>query len=81
MPATDTPSPVNEARPRGVTYTLEPDGETLGPVKANTVLRLLNLAGKRHTAVLVIRDGRLLTPDVRLFHGDHVILRNVTSSG
>lgn len=60
---------------------LEPGGETLSIRKANTVLQLLNQLKLKPTRALVIRDGRLLTPDLPLAHGDSLIVRTVGSRG
>lgn len=60
---------------------MEPGGETLEIRKANTVLQLLNQLKLKPTRTLVIRDGRLLTPDLPLQHGDSLIVRTVGSRG
>lgn len=64
-----------------VTVHLEPEGETLEVAKANTVLQLLNSLKLKPTRAIVIRDGKLLTPDLPLQHGQSVIVRKVGSRG
>jgi len=64
-----------------VTVHLEPEGQTLEVKKANTVLQLLNTLKLKPTRTLVIRDGRLLTPDLPLAHGQNVTVRKVGSRG
>ncbi len=72
----NSPTPVL----RGVTVTLEP-ANTTRVVSAKNVQQLLDALQIRPTTVLVIRDGGLLTPDLKLNHGDRVIVRTVVSSG
>lgn len=64
-----------------VSVRLEPEGQTLEIGKANTVLQLLNTLKLKPTRVLVIREGRLLTPDLPLQHGQSLIVRKVGSRG
>lgn len=60
---------------------LEPRNTVISFTKINTVLQLLNKLELRHTDVLVIRDGELLTQDCRVEKDDKLILRNVMSAG
>lgn len=60
---------------------LEPDGKDLEFHGLKTVLGLLNKLGLRPTMALVIRDGGLLTSDIRLKKGDEILVRKVTSAG
>lgn len=60
---------------------LEPRGEVKTFTQINTVLQLLNKLGVRHTDVLVIRDGELLTQDCRVELEDKITVRNVMSVG
>ncbi len=60
---------------------LEPRGKEITFTKLNTVLQLLNKLELRHTDVLVIRDGELLTQDCRIEKDDKIIVRNVMSVG
>ncbi len=64
-----------------ITLNIEPEGLRSEAPQANTVLQLLNRMGLRPSRTLVIRDGRLLTPDQRLHHGDAITLRKVGSKG
>ncbi|MBN2140129.1 MAG: hypothetical protein JW718_03890 [Desulfovibrionaceae bacterium] len=60
---------------------LEPDGKILEFPRLNTVLQLLNRLGLRFNQVLVIRGPELLTRDRRLYAGDELTVRRVTSAG
>jgi sulfur carrier protein len=64
-----------------ITVRLEPDCRELQFPKLRTVLQLLHKLGLGQGAVLIIRDGELLTPDRRLAPGDTIIVRRVTSRG
>ncbi|WP_018123194.1 hypothetical protein [Desulfovibrio oxyclinae] len=64
-----------------ITVQVEPDGKTVEMHKVRTVIAMLNRLELRHTMALIIRDGELLTPDERLLHGDHLLVRKVTSAG
>ncbi len=64
-----------------IIVTFEPLGQPRELSSANTVLQLLNKLDRRPGETLVIRDGKLLTPDVKLFHDDAITLRDVTSRG
>ena len=65
----------------GILIYLEPEGKSVTLPRANTVLQLFNKLGRRPGSALVIRDGGLLTPDVRLRPGDVITLRGVGSTG
>lgn len=68
-----------------ITLRLEPENTVLEIARPKTVLQLLNRLGLRPTACLVIRETEgersLLTPDLRLYPGDVITVRKVTSSG
>jgi len=64
-----------------ITIRREPGNETFTFERLNTVRQLLNRLGEKVNTVLVIRQGRLLTPDVRLQSGDEIVVRSVRSSG
>ncbi|MCM0756789.1 hypothetical protein M7784_16265 [Desulfovibrio aminophilus] len=64
-----------------ITVRLEPGGEVKTFDRLNTVHQLLNRLGLRFTEALVIRDGRLLTQDLKLKPGDAITVRVVTSAG
>ena len=69
-----------EPAPYGVTVTLEPANETR-VMQVKNVQQMLSQLQIRPATVLVIRDGGLLTPDLKLQHGDKVTVRTVVSSG
>lgn len=60
---------------------IEPDGRNVEVAKANTVLQLLNQLKLKPTRALVIREGKLLTPDLPLYAGDSLVVRKVGSRG
>lgn len=64
-----------------ITIRIEPEGTELSYPRINTVLQLLNKLKLRPTAALVIRDGGLLTPDLRLYPGDDITVWLVGSRG
>ncbi|CCO23968.1 hypothetical protein [Maridesulfovibrio hydrothermalis] len=64
-----------------VTVRLEPEDKVIEFTKLNTVLQLLNKMGLHQTDALVIRDGELLTQDIRINQGDVITLRKVISVG
>jgi sulfur carrier protein len=73
---------MTEQRSRyGTTVELQPSGKRLELPYVKSVLQLLNKVGARKGTVLVIRDGKLLTPDRKLFPGDEIIVRTVVSAG
>ncbi len=49
--------------------------------KAKTVQRLFLALGLRECTALVIREGRLLTPDQKINGEDRLIVKKVTSAG
>lgn len=64
-----------------ITIRRKPGNKVLGFERLNTVRQLLHRLGEKVNTVLVIREGRLLTPDVRLSDGDEIEVRSVRSSG
>lgn len=64
-----------------VTVHLEPDGEVIEMHKLRSVLAVLNRLKLRSTMAIVVRDGELLTTDRKLYNGDTVMVRKVTSAG
>lgn len=64
-----------------ITVRIEPGGEEKTFERLNTVLQLLNRLGLRPTEALVIRDGRMLTPDLKLRRDDVITVRVVVSAG
>jgi len=64
-----------------ITVRLEPENRELTLDRAATVTQLLHKLGRKPGRALVIRNGGLLTPDLNLKDGDHVIVRDVGSKG
>ena len=64
-----------------VTVHLEPDGKVIEMHKLRSVLAVLNRLNLRSTMAIVVRDGELLTTDRKLYNGDTVMVRKVTSAG
>ncbi len=60
---------------------VEPDGKTVTFDRLNSVQQLLNRLHLGRNDALVIRDGRLLTPDVMLGRADEITVRLVGSRG
>jgi sulfur carrier protein len=60
---------------------LEPDGKRIELNDTRSVLAVLNKLRLRSTMAIVVRDGELLTSDRKLFHGDELMVRKVTSAG
>lgn len=73
-----------EERPAGfrpVRVFLERENKRLEFDRVNTVLQLLNKLGLKQGTALVIRDGGLLTPDLKINPGDEITVRTVISRG
>ncbi len=49
--------------------------------RGKTVARLMHCLGLKPGSAIVARNGVLLTPDVRLFGGQEILVRKVMSSG
>ncbi len=64
-----------------ITIRIEPEGTEVTYPKINTVLQLLNKLQLRPTDALVIRDGGLLTPDLRVYPDDTLTVWRVGSRG
>lgn len=64
-----------------ITVNVEPDGKSVTMYKTRTVIAMLNKLDLRPTMALVIRNGELLTPDVKFNDGDEVTVKKVTSAG
>lgn len=64
-----------------ITVRIEPENRELTFERVNTVLQLLNKIERKPGRALIIRQGELLTPDLHLSPGDHIIVRNVGSRG
>ena len=67
--------------PPTITVRLEPENREITLPRPKTVLMMLNALKLRRGAVLVIRDGGLLTQDREVLPGDMITVRVVTSSG
>lgn len=65
----------------GTTVLLQPEDKTLIFPYQRSVQQLLNTLEIRRNTTLVIRNGKLLTPDSPLDFGDHITIRRVTSAG
>ena len=64
-----------------ITVTVEPDGETVTFQRLNTVRQLLNKLGLGRNDALVIRQGMLLTEDVKIGRDETIVVRLVGSRG
>ena len=64
-----------------ITVNLEPDGKRIELNDTRSVLAVLNKLRLRSTMAIVVRDGELLTSDRKLFNGDELMVRKVTSAG
>lgn len=64
-----------------ITVRIEPENRELTIDRAATVTQLLHKLDRKPGRALVIRDGGLLTPDLNLKDGDHIIVRDVGSRG
>ena len=60
---------------------LQPEEKYLSLPRPKTSRQLLAALGLAEETALVARDGQLLTPDRRIWPGDQVLVRKVTSSG
>ena len=67
--------------PAAITLVLEPTGGTKVFPRPKTVAQLLNRLEIRQGTALVIRNGELLTPDLRIEIDDVITVRTVVSRG
>ena len=67
--------------PATVTVLVQPEEKTLELRRPKTARQLLAALHLREETALVARDGELLTPDRRIYTGDTLLVRTVTSSG
>lgn len=74
-------APASERRGAEIQVLLQPEETAFSMPRPKTVLQLLHRLGIRPGTALVIREGRLLTPDRRIENGDAVTVRIVTSAG
>lgn len=64
-----------------ITVHLEPENRELNFDSVKTVRQLLNRIERKPGRALVIRKGQLLTPDLNIFPGDVITVRDVGSRG
>ncbi len=67
--------------PPTVTVLLQPEEKHMELPRPKTVRQLLQALSLREETALVARNGTLLTPDLRIYNGDELLVRKVTSSG
>lgn len=67
--------------PALVRVLVQPEEKMMELPRPKTARRLLEVLGLREETALVARKGVLLTPDQRIFTGDELLVRKVTSSG
>lgn len=60
---------------------LQPAGEFLSMPRAKTCRQLLEALNLEEETALVARDGKLLTPDRRIWPNDNILVRIVASAG
>lgn len=81
---TDTSSlPQNHKKHPGATITLvlQPSGRTSIIPRPKTVHQLLDRLGYLEETALVIRNGRLLTPDLAILPDETITVRSIISHG
>ncbi len=64
-----------------ITVNLEPDGKVIELRRTRSVLGALNKLKLRSTMAIVVREDELLTADRKLYNGDTIMVRKVTSAG
>lgn len=64
-----------------VTVRLEPAGKDVSIPRPKTARQLLEYFGLREETAIIAREGKLLTPDRRIWPADNLFLRIVTSQG
>lgn len=67
--------------PATVQVLVQPEEKMMELPRPKTARQLLAALGLREETALVAREGELLTPDRRIFTGDNLLVRKVTSSG
>ncbi len=68
-------------RPPTISVHLQPEEKIFEMPRVKSAGQLLKKLGFRPATALVVRDGELLTPDRPINHGDHVLVRGITSRG
>ncbi len=74
-------TPPTQHKSATITVLLQPEEKHLTIPRPKTARQLLEKLGLREETALVARNGELLTPDRRIYGGDEVLVRTVTSSG
>lgn len=64
-----------------ITVILQPAGISRNVPRQKTARQLLQFLDLGEEDALVAREGRLLTPDCRIWPGDTILVRQVSSSG
>lgn len=64
-----------------IRLTVEPGGKVQEFPRVKTALQLLHALGLKEETALVARNGRLLTPDQRIWPNDDILVRIVGSKG
>ncbi len=60
---------------------LQPEEKVFEIPRPKTVRQLLEYLNLREETALVVRSNTLLTPDLRIYTNDEILVRKVTSSG
>ncbi|MFI3271205.1 MAG: hypothetical protein R3Y11_03740 [Pseudomonadota bacterium] len=68
-------------RPPTISVHLQPEEQIFEMPRVKSAGQLLKKLGFRQATALVVRDGELLTPDRPINHGDHILVRGITSRG
>lgn len=74
-------APQKATKDTTITLTMQPTGGTSVVPRPKTVRQLLDRLNHLEETALVIRDGTLLTPDLAIQPGDHIIVRSIISHG
>ena len=77
----DTAPADADFRENTVTVLLQPEERRLILKRPKTARQLLEALGLMEETALVARAGELLTPDRRIWPGDELLVRVVTSAG
>ncbi len=68
-------------RPPTISVHRQPEEKIFEMPRVKSAGQLLKKLGLRQATALVVRDGELLTPDRAINHGDHILVREITSKG
>ncbi len=72
---------INKNTTQTIQVLLQPEDKKLELPRQKTARQLLAFLNLREETALVARAGELLTPDRRIYAGDEILVRKVTSSG